>query len=858
MQSAEIRQSFLNFFERQGHRKLPSSPLIPHEDPSVLLTTAGMQQFKPVFMGQALPPAPRATTVQKCFRTVDLDEVGDASHLTFFEMLGNFSFGDYFKEGAIEFAWEYLTRELSLDPARLQPTAHPTDDDAAGLWEKISGHHVIRLEDNFWGPTGASGPCGPDSEVHFDFGPEVGCRQPDCYPGHCDRYLEVWNLVFMQFDQLADGSRQSLERLGVDTGMGLERLAAVVNGVQTVHDTDIFAALRGHFESRAASAAGRSAAEVAFSSRLLADHARGATFLIADGVRPGNEGRGYVLRRMIRRATLHGERRLGIEGPLSGAVGQVVELMGDAYSELGARRGAIETSLKSEESGFRRTLDTGQGAFEEVAARSSGIIRGEDAFRLHDTYGFPIDLTVELAAEQGLSVDREGFNEQLAQQRLRSRRGAKRAAVQRTGLPPAEFLGYDTLAATGAVQRIFGGDAEVETAHEGDEVEVYVDRTPMYAEGGGQVGDIGIIEGPLGTVEVRDVQRQGAALAHYGVVVSGDITVGEEVQVEVDHEARWATMRHHSATHLLHRALRTVLGEGATQAGSYVAPETCTFDFNLDRAVSTDEMTAVFRIVNRSVRDDLPKTTDLMPLEDARRSGAMMLFGEKYGDTVRVVSFGQFSTELCGGTHVERTGQIGAVVPVTEKSIGAGLRRVEFLAGERAESYLRELQSAAEAAARVLRVGHDELADRALALIEERKRLQREIDDLRRRDFASAVVGGEAPIGAIRPGVASRTFEAGSPDVLRAAADGLLDRVGEARVALVLGKDGDLAVVKVRSGSSLSAAMILRTLEGIAGGHGGGTASLAMGGGLDLAKSAEMLEKVAELVRESGELEEAS
>jgi alanyl-tRNA synthetase len=794
MLSAEIRQSFLNFFERQGHRKLPSSSLIPHEDPSVLLTTAGMQQFKPVFMGQAQPPAPRATTVQKCFRTVDLEEVGDASHLTFFEMLGNFSFGDYFKEGAIAFAWEYLTRELSLDAARLQPTAHPTDDDAAAIWKKVSGRDVIRLEDNFWGPTGASGPCGPDSEVHFDFGPDVGCRQPDCYPGHCDRYLEVWNLVFMQFDQLPDGSRRPLERTGVDTGMGLERLAVVVNSLQTVHDTDIFAALREHFQSQVRPTVSRQPEEVAFSSRLLADHARGTSFLIADGVRPGNEGRGYVLRRMIRRATLHGERRLGIDGPLSGAVEQVATLMGEAYPELRQRQDTIHSTLQSEEAAFRRTLDAAQSAFAEVAAQSRGIIRGEDAFRLHDTYGFPIDLTVELAAEQGLSVDREGFNEQLAQQRLRSRRGAKQSAVQRTGLPATRFLGYDTLGAGATVLSVFRGNEQVAAADEGDEVEVYLDQTPMYAEGGGQVGDIGVIEGQLGTIEVHDVQRQGDAHAHYGVVVSGGLRVGEEVQVEVDHEARWATMRHHSATHLLHKALRTVLGEGATQAGSYVAPDTCTFDFNLERAVSAGELDAVFRIVNRAVRDDLPKTTDVMPLEEARRSGAMMLFGEKYADTVRVVSFGQFSTELCGGTHVERTGQIGAVVAVAEKSVGAGLRRVEFLAGERAESYQRELAAATAEATKALRVAPKELGERVAALVEERKKLQKEIDDLRRR----SVAGSAGDAGAVRRG--------------------------------------------------LSAADAFARVRAVGGGKGGGNATLAQGGGFHADEFESIVTAVGDLV----------
>ncbi len=802
MLSAEIRQSFLNFFERQGHRKLPSSSLIPHEDPSVLLTTAGMQQFKPIFMGQAQPQAPRATTVQKCFRTVDLDEVGDPSHLTFFEMLGNFSFGDYFKDVAIEFAWEYLTEDLALDPSRLQPTAHPSDDDAAALWTKISGHDV---------------------------------------------------LVFMQFDQAADGSRKPLERTGVDTGMGLERLTTVVNGVQSVHDTDVLSALREHFDDRSRDAAGaRPTPEVAFSSRLLADHARGTAFLIADGVRAGNEGRGYVLRRMIRRATLHGERRLGIEGPLSGAVARVVELMGDAYPELVQRQSDVESALRSEEAAFRRTLDVGQNAFDAVAARSVGIIRGEDAFRLHDTYGFPIDLTVELAAELGLTVDREGFAEQLARQRLQSRRGAKHAVVQRTGLPVTEFVGYETLGANARVLRIFQGDAEGASAGEGAEVEVYVDRTPMYAEGGGQVGDIGVIEGPMGTVEVRDVQRQGEAYAHYGVVTSGMVKVDDEVQVEVDRETRGSTMRHHSATHLVHQALRTVLGEGATQAGSYVAPDTCTFDFNLDRAVTGDELDAVFRIVNRVVRDDLPKSTDVMALEDARRSGAMMLFGEKYAEVVRVVSFGQFSSELCGGTHVDRTGQIGSVVAVAEKSVGAGLRRVEFLAGEPAETYQRELALAADSAARALRVGPAELAERVAALVDERKQLQKEIDDLRRKGAAG---DGARPIHGFADGIAFQVVASDDADFIRSVADRLLDLESTAQASVVMGQTGDIGrlVLKTRNGAGLDAAEAFARIRSLVGGKGGGNQALAQGGGFSVREFDRIVDTLKGWVIENGE-----
>ena len=845
MLSAQIRQSFLDFFERQGHRKLPSSSLIPHEDPSVLLTTAGMQQFKPIFMGQAQPPAPRVTTVQKCFRTVDLEDVGDASHLTFFEMLGNFSFGDYFKEGAIELAWQYLTKELALDPTRLQPTTHPTDDDAAALWAKVSGRDVVRLEDNFWGPTGATGPCGPDSEVYFDLGPGLGCGRPDCYPGHCERYLELWNLVFMQYEQLPDGVQVPLDRTGVDTGMGLERLATVVNGVQSIHDTDIFTALREHFQARA-TATDQPPDALAFSARLLSDHARGTASLIADGVRPGNEGRGYVLRRMIRRATLHGERRLGIEGPLSGAVGRVVELMGDAYPELVQRRPAIETALQSEEAAFRRTLDAGQRAFAEVAARSSGIIRGEDAFRLHDTYGFPIDLTVELAAERGLAVDREGFAELLAQQRLQSRRRARPAARQRTGLPATVFGGYESLAATATVLRMFRDEAEVQSALEGDEVELYLDRTPMYAEGGGQVGDIGVIEGPAGTVEVRDVQRQGEAHAHYGVVSSGAISTGEEVQVEVDEEARWSTMRHHSATHLVHRALRIVLGENATQAGSYVAPDTCTFDFNFERAVSPDELDAAFRIVNRTVRADIPRTTRQMSLEEARRSGAMMLFGEKYGDTVRVVSFGDFSSELCGGTHVDRTGQLGMVVAVAEKSIGAGIRRIEFLAGEPAERHYRFLQAATQAASAILRVGPDELGERVAALVEERRRLQKEVQELARRGAGPSAGDG----GGLARGVAFQKLDRADPGLLRAAADTLLDRQPQAQAAVVMGGEGveGRVVLKTRKGGVSAAAAFARVRD-VAGGKGGGNDTLAQGGGFPVAEFESIVTAVGEIVQ---------
>jgi alanyl-tRNA synthetase len=854
MQSAEIRQSFLNFFSGRGHQVLSSSSLIPDNDPSVLLTTAGMQQFKPFYAGLAQPPAPRVTTVQKCFRTVDLEEVGDYSHLTFFEMLGNFSFGDYFKEGAIDMAWEYLTVELGLDPSRLWPSVYPDDPEARELWRRVCGREPHRLEDNYWPSNleGWVGPCGPDSEVYWDMGSDVGCRQPDCHPGHCDRYMELWNLVFPQFNRQPDGTMPALEPPGIDTGMGLERLAVVLNGYGTIHDTDVFAALNRHFQQRSDAAPGDSEA-AAYARRLLADHSRATAFLVADGVRPGNEGRGYVLRKMVRRATLHGLRRLGIADGLSGAVDLVAELMGDAYPEIRQRRNQVVEVLKAEEAAFHRTIEQGESSFEDVVRRSGHLVSGGDAFKLHDTYGFPIELTVELAAERGLKVDRQGFEAALAEARQLSRRHKRQHATPRTGVPSTTFTGYESMTGGGRVTKLFRGDQEVDRAGEGDEVEVYLDATPMYAESGGQVGDTGVIEGPSGTLEVRDVQKQGDAFAHYARVVEGTVATGEDVRVEVDAEARWATMRHHSATHLVHRALREVLGEGATQAGSYVAPDTCTFDFNLDRALSGSELDAVLGIVNRSVREDLARLTRVMPLAEARHSGAMQLFGEKYGEEVRVVSFGDFSVELCGGTHVDRTGQIGQVVAVSERSVGAGLRRVEFLAGEASERHLRALVGSAERAAAALKVSPADLPVRVEALVEERKQLQRQLDDLQRRLVAGGG-GAVASAHGFRNGVVFQVVGAEDPDLIRHAADGLLDRETTSQLAVVMaGADGRARlVVKARRGGDATAAEAFGRIREKVGGRGGGNDTLAQGGGFKTSDIDAIVDAAAGLLMERG------
>jgi alanyl-tRNA synthetase len=850
MQSAEIRQSFLNFFAGRDHLVLPSSSLIPDNDPTVLLTTAGMQQFKPYYAGLARPPAPRVATVQKVFRTVDLEEVGDYSHLTFFEMLGNFSFGDYFKEGAIEMAWEYLTTELALEPGRLWPSVFPDDDVAASTWRRVVGREPYPLAENYWPEKleGWVGPCGPDSEIFYDMGEAVGCGRADCHPGHCERYIEVWNLVFPQFDRQGDGTMPALQPPGIDTGMGVERLGMILGRFSTVHETDVLARLNDHFAGRQSTPDGDAAA---YARRLLADHSRATAFLIADGVRPGNEGRGYVLRKMVRRATLHGLRRLGVNDGLSGAVDAVGELMGDFYPALRARRDQVRSTLAAEESAFLRTLEQGEAAFNEVVRRSGAIIPGGDAFRLHDTYGFPIELTSELAAGSGVRVDREGFEAALAEARQRSRRGARRPARPRSGLAATGFTGYETLTGGGLVVGLYQDDERVGQVDAGAEVEVYLDSTPMYAESGGQVGDTGVIEGTAGIIEVVDVQKQGEAFAHYGRVLEGSVRQGDAVRVEVDPAARWATMRHHSATHLVHRALRQVLGEGATQAGSYVAPDACTFDFNLDRALSPGELDAVFSIVNRVVREDVARTTTVMPLDEARRSGATQLFGEKYGDQVRVVSFGDFSIELCGGTHVDRSGQVGLALAVSERSIGSGVRRLEFLAGEAAERQVRLLAASAEAAATALRVAPAEVPSRAAALLEERRRLQKQVEELQRRLLAPGA--GDAQAHGFRNGVAFQVVDAEDPDLIRHAVDRLLDRETTAQIALAIaGGESARLVVKARRGGEVSAAEAFARVRAAVGGRGGGNETLAQGGGFKASEIAVVVDAVAGLLLERG------
>ncbi len=731
MRSQEIRERFLNFFTARGHRRIGSASLIPQGDPTLLLVNAGMAPLKPYFLGQAEPPAPRLTGCQKSFRTVDIEEVGRTPHHdTFFEMLGNFSFGSYFKAEAIGYAWELLTGELGLPPDRLHPTIHPDDEAARAAWRAVTGRPasaITELEDNVW-QAGPTGPCGVDSEIYYDRGPQAASSAADVAPGAGERFLEIWNLVFMEWDQAADGSRTPLPRLGVDTGMGLERMAMVLQGTDSIFETDLFAPLIAHFAERATRAPRRATPDPL---RVLADHARAATMLLADGVRPGNEGRGYVLRRLVRRALLRG-RAIGLAGGLVPAVAVVEDLLGVVYPEVGQQRAAITSELEAEESRFAETLDRGAEHFEAAAARAvDGVIPADLAFQLHDTYGVPLDLTADLAEERGLRVDRPQVEALLEAQRARARAARVQSgpegsspAPRPAAAPATLFLGYEALelrATVVAVVAAAGTEAVVDVA---------LDRSPFYPEGGGQVGDQGQLSWAGGGAVVLDTQRGPGGAVHWlRCRVQGQApVVGLSVLATVDARRRRAAARHHSATHLLNAALRQRLGPEVVQRGSSVTPEHATFDFACPGPVDPEALRAVAAAVNRAVRANLEGRVEVLPADEARRSGALALPDEVYGEQVRVVSFGAVSRELCGGTHVARTGEIGAVVLLGERSIGAGLRRVELVAGAPAEaSWIRDHEILRMSAA-ALQVPPEAVPERAVALQRRVRELERALE----------------------------------------------------------------------------------------------------------------------------------
>jgi alanyl-tRNA synthetase len=793
---AEIRRRFLAHFESRDHQVLDSFPLVPADDPSTLFISAGMQPLQPYFKGLRRPPHGRLASCQKCFRAVDLDEVGkDDRHNTFLEMLGNFApTGAYFKETAIPLAWELITDPVDgfgLVRDRLRVTTHPTDEEAREIWRQstdVNPAWIYENPDNWWGLD--VGPCGPDSEIWWDRGVEYGCGQPDCPPDHCDRFLEFWNLVFPQFDKQPDGSLPPLPRPAIDTGMGLERLTSIIQGVPSVFEIDLFAPLLQFIRDSS-----RQVSQTA--ERVISDHVRAATFVIADGVLPANEGRGYVLRRVLRRAALHA-RRIGMTRPLAEGVAAVVAAMRDQYPYLEERERYAREAIEAEQTAFNRTVERGMELFEELASRSSGEIRGADAFKLHDTFGFPRELTRELAEERGLAVDEAGFDAAMAEQRERSRKTRTHTWADVKTLPSSDFTGYEELASEAQMLALRRDGVDVQEAREGDEVEVYLDRTPFYAESGGQIGDTGMLSGPDGEVAVEDTQRPAeGVVAHLGRVKIGAIRAGERVSAVVDQERRRQIMRHHTATHLLNRALEELLERRNLQRGSWVGPDHTTFDFPLDRALTTDELHRLTARVNEQVRSALPLTARVLPYQEALGTGATHLFEEKYGDKVRVVCIGDWSCEFCGGTHVGTSADVGPVVIVSESSNAQGIRRIDLKVGEAAEDYLGRRLGLLADLARSLGVQPEQVAERVAELRRELRVAGREVESLRdqlRLAHVRGPNGGPSRRQARIP-LILESVPAGGPDDLRGYADRYLEALGGSGVVGVA--NGSNFVIKV-------------------------------------------------------------
>ena len=849
--SSELRQRFLEYFRKQGHTVVASSPLVPGNDPTLLFTNAGMVQFKDVFLGKERRPYARAVSSQRCVRAGgkhnDLENVGyTARHHTFFEMLGNFSFGDYFKRDAIRLAWEFVTVELGLPKARLWISVFDTDDEAFGLWTGDAGvapERVVRLgaDSNFWA-MGDTGPCGPCSEIFYDHGPEVAGGPPGTADADGDRYVEIWNLVFMQYERAADGALTPLPKPSVDTGMGLERIAAVMQGVHSTYDIDLFRALI----AEAVKVTGaRDPANP--SLRVIADHIRACSFLIVDGVLPSNEGRGYVLRRIIRRAIRHGYK-LGQTQPFfHRLIDVLVRQMGAAYPELSKGAKQVARVLRQEEERFAETLAAGMAMFESAVqalarAGRGTTIPGETVFKLYDTYGFPDDLTADMARERGLNVDAAGFRAAMAAQREQSRAASRfnvdlRDSVQlehRTA-----FTGYGALTGTGTVVALLNAEgASVAELEQGARGRVVLDQTPFYAEGGGQVGDSGTLAGEHGDFEVVDTRRINDAHAHAGVVTRGRLVIGARLAAVVAADKRAATARNHSATHLLHAALKRVLGEHVQQKGSLVEAERLRFDFTHFAAVSVVELARIEELVNAEVLRNVEAHTRLMRYDEAVASGAVALFGEKYGDTVRVLSFGEFSTELCGGTHVARTGDLGLFKIVSEGGIAAGVRRIEAVTGAGALAYLNLGEQRLREIAALVRGGREDAVDKVAALAERARKLEKEVETLKARLAGNR--GSDLAAGAIAIGgamVLATRLDGADAKALRAAVDELKQRLKSAvivlgaadadgRVTLVAGVTADLTA-RIKAGDIVAAAAAR------VGGRGGGRADFAQAGGND-------------------------
>ncbi len=871
----EIRAHFLDYFAGHGHAVVASSPLVPRNDPTLMFANAGMVQFKNVFTGQEKRPYQRAVTAQKCVRAGgkhnDLENVGyTARHHTFFEMLGNFSFGDYFKDVAIELAWNLVTKEFGIDAARLLVTVYAEDDEAFDLWRKIAGlpdRRIIRIatSDNFWA-MGDTGPCGPCSEIFYDHGPGIPGGPPGGPDADGDRFVEIWNLVFMQYEQVTKERRVPLPRPSIDTGLGLERTAAVMQGRHDNYDTDLMRALI----LASAEASGTHAdGPHGVSHRVIADHLRASAFLIADGVLPSNDGRGYVLRRIMRRAMRHASR-LGAREPLMWRlVPALVAQMGQAYGELGRAQALIVETLRLEETRFRHTLERGLKLLEEATGglRAGGSLAGEIAFKLYDTYGFPLDLTQDVLRGKGMTVDTLGFETAMAGQRAAARKawaGSGEAATEglwfelRERLGASEFLGYATEGAEGQVTALVKDGRPVDKAALGDEIALIANQTPFYGESGGQTGDTGILfTAQGGEIQVTDTQKKlGDLHVHYGKVAKGSVAVGEAVVMRVDGERRRRLRANHSATHLLHEALRRALGPHVTQKGSLVAPDRLRFDFSHPKAPAAAEIAAVEVDVNARIRVNAAVATRLMTPDGATAAGALALFGEKYGEEVRVVSMGgeaeghAYSTELCGGTHVRRTGDIGSFKIVGEGAVASGVRRIEALTGADAEIYVAERIELLDAAAGALKVAPADLPARVAGLIEERRKLERELAEARRRMAVSG--GGAAPIAKDVAGVklASRLLDDVPAKELKGMADDLKKQIGSGVVALAARGDGRVSLVVAVTDDLIGRfnAVDLARIGGkmLGGQGGGGRPDMAQAGGPDGSKAEAALAAIEE------------
>ena len=882
MLSSELRTKYLKFFESKGHLIHASDSLVP-DDPSLLYTSAGMVQFKPYFVGDRVPPSQRIVTSQKCMRADDIDEVGDAFHHTFFEMLGNFSFGDYFKRDAIIWAWEFLTEVLKLNPDNLWTSVYLGDDEAYDIWVKevgFSSERIVRLgeDKNYWPPDapskGPNGPCGPCNEIFIDTKPELGKPEDPAWSIAHDgnRFVEIWNLVFQQFDRQEDGTMKPLPTKNIDTGMGFERTIAVLNGTKTDYETDLFLPLIQRIESLSGAKYG-SDESIDKPMRVIADHVRSAVFVIGDGVMPSNIGRGYVLRRLLRNSVVKG-RALGFDKPfLASLVSTVVEIMGDVYHEIADRQVYIEKIISSEEDKFRSTLQSGLQRLEDQIAMAASTadkkLDGEAAFTLYDTYGFPLELTKEIAAEKGIDVDVDGFKTAMEEQRKRAREASDFATnlfggggtvvleLEKT-IAPTKFVGYEEIAENATVLAIIKGEELVLTAAEGDKVELVLDVTPFYAASGGQVGDTGEITAKDAALEVLDTLKVSRFFLHEAKVASGSISVGDEVQCKVDKERRMAIARNHTGTHLLHAALRQVLGEHALQSGSVVEPGRLRFDFSHFQAVTSEELNAIEDEVNSMILADVQANVTVTNIDEARKMGATALFGEKYGDEVRVVRMGEFSIELCGGTHLKHTSQVGLFKILSESSIGAGLRRIEAVTGYGVVKYMHDLEDQLQQIADVLGAPQSEVvavADRTASALRE---TQKEINQLKSKgaaERASELADSASIVGDVK--YVTTTLPTVDVPTLQKLADVVAEKLKPGVVVLAGVADGKvLFVAKVTPDlidKGFHAGNMIREVAKIAGGGGGGKPEFAQAGGKDASKVDEALNKAVEIIKAQAE-----